>query len=114
MLPISAFDTTAITAENDAVSRCHEFGSSVPFGFLQPENLAIPCSTGSQLGVDVADTVNAFDRCCANVEVAERELVQLRPRPDGLVFYAWAFFTARFPRCSVSGVYPGFALAFPT
>ena len=34
------------------------------------------------------DTVNAVDRCCANVERAERELLQPRPRPGGLVFLA--------------------------
>ena len=34
------------------------------------------------------DTVNAVDRCCANVERVERELLQLRPRPGGLVFLA--------------------------
>ena len=33
-------------------------------------------------------TVNAVDRCCANVERAERELLQPRPRPGGLVFLA--------------------------
>ena len=38
--------------------------------------------------VDVADTVDAVDRCCANVEHAERELLQPRPRPDGLVVLA--------------------------
>ena len=48
MLPFSSFDAAAITAKNDAVSRCHEFGSSVPFGLLQSNNFTILCSTGSQ------------------------------------------------------------------
>ena len=39
----------------------------------------------TQRGVDVADTVSAFYSCCANVERAERELIQPRPRPGGLV-----------------------------
>ena len=41
-----------------------------------------------QQDVDVVDTVDAVDRCCANVERAERELLQPRPRPGGLVFLA--------------------------
>ena len=32
------------------------------------------------------DTVNAVDHNCANVERAEREVLQTRPRPGGLVF----------------------------
>ena len=71
MLPFPAFDPTGI----DAVSRCHDFGNSVPFGLLQPNNVTTPCSTGSHQGVDVAFTVNAVDYCCAKVEPAERELV---------------------------------------
>ena len=31
---------------------------------------------------------DAVDRCCANVERTERELLQPRPRPGGLVFLA--------------------------
>ena len=34
------------------------------------------------------DTVNDVDRCYANVERAERELLQPRPRPGGFVFLA--------------------------
>ena len=55
----------------------------------------------------MADTVNVVDRCCANVERAERELVQPRPRPGGLVIYAGAFFTACFSRRSVPCFSPG-------
>ena len=36
----------------------------------------------------MADTVNAVNRCCANVKRAESELVQPRPPPDGLVLRA--------------------------
>ena len=36
----------------------------------------------------MADTIDAVDRCCANVERTERELLQPRPRPGGLVFLA--------------------------
>ena len=88
MLPFPAFDSAAITAEKGAVSRCHNFGSSVPFSLLQSINVTTLCSTGSQQGVDVADTVNAVDRCCVNVERAKRELLQPRPRPGGLVLLA--------------------------
>ena len=82
------FLPAAIAAEINALSRCDDFGSSVPFGLLQFDNVTTLCITGSQQGVDVADTVDAVDRCCANVERAERELVQPRPRPGGLVFHA--------------------------
>ena len=53
------------------------------FFCLRPFNNA-DC-TGFQQGVDVADTVNAIDRCCANVKRAEGEVVQPRPRPGGVV-----------------------------
>ena len=33
-----AFDPAAITGEIDALSRCHDFGSSLPFGLLQSNN----------------------------------------------------------------------------
>ena len=75
----------AITTKTNAVSRCRNFGSSVPFGLLQSDDVTTLCSTGSQQGVDVPDAV---DRCCANVERAERKLLQPRPRPGGLVFLA--------------------------
>ena len=86
MLPFPAFDSAAITAEKDTVSRCHDFENSVPFGLLQSNNVTTLCSTGSQQGVDVENIVSAVDRCCVNVERAERDLVQPRPRPGGLVF----------------------------
>ena len=88
MLPFPALNTAAITTKTNALSRCRNFGSSVPFGLLQSDNVTTLCSTGSQQGVDVPDTVDAVDRCCANVERAERELLQPRPRPGGLVFLA--------------------------
>ena len=59
---------------------------SLPFGLLQSNDVTILCSTGSQQGVGVPNTVNAVDRCCANVERAERELLQPRPCPGGLLF----------------------------
>ena len=39
MLRFSAFDPASITAEIDALSRCHDFGRSVPFGLLQSNNV---------------------------------------------------------------------------
>ena len=45
------------------------------------------------------DTVDAVDRCCTNFERAERELLQPRPRPGGLVFLADGLPLRRFPRC---------------
>ena len=86
-MPVPALDPAAITAEKDTVPRCHNFGSSVPFGLLQSDNFTALCSSGSQQGVDVADIVNAVDRCCANLERAKRELLQPRSRPGGLVYY---------------------------
>ena len=65
--PHAALNHATITAEKDAVSRCRNFGSSVSFGLLQSDDVTTLCSTGSQQGVDVPDTVNAVDRCCANV-----------------------------------------------
>ena len=89
MLPFPPFNPATITAEIDAVSKCNDFGSSVPFDLLRLlENVTTSCSTGSQQGVKVADAVNAVDRYCANVERAERKLVQSRPRPGGLLFHA--------------------------
>ena len=76
MLPFPAFDL----AEIGAVSICDGFGSSVPFGLLQSDSFTTIFSTGSQKVHDVADTVNAIDRCCVNIERAERELVQPRSR----------------------------------
>ena len=86
MLPFPALNPAAITTEKDAVSRCHNFGSSVSFCLLQSNDVTILCSTGPQQVVDVPDTVNPVGRCCANVERAERQLLQPRPRPGGLVF----------------------------
>ena len=88
MLTFSAFDSAPTIAEKDAVSRCHNFGSPAPYGLLQSNNVTTLCSTGSQRGVDVADIVSAVDRCCRNVERAERELLQPRPRLGGFVFHA--------------------------
>ena len=92
------FDPAAITAEKDAVSRCHNFGSSVCFRLLQTNNVTTLCSIGSEQDVDVADIINAVDHCCANVERAERELLQPRPRLTALCFMRAAFFSACFPR----------------
>ena len=56
MLSLSAFDPAAITAEVDAMSICHDFGSSIPFCFLQSSNVTTLRSTGSQQVVDDADS----------------------------------------------------------
>ena len=75
------------------------FGRSFPFSLLQSNNATTLCSTGSQQGLDVADTVNnAVDCCCANVERAERELFQPVPRPGALNFVRAAFLSVRVPR----------------
>ena len=68
--------------------QCRNFGSSVPFDLLQFNDATTLCSTGSQQSVDVPDTVDAVDSCCANVQRAKRELFQRRRRPGGLVFLA--------------------------
>ena len=86
MLPFPALNHATITAGKYAVSRCRDFGSSVPFGLLQSIDATTLCSTGSQQSVDVPDTVNTVDSCYANVERAKRELFQWRRRPGGLVF----------------------------
>ena len=93
MLFFSTFGPAAITAEIDAVSRCHEFRRSVPFYLLQPNNITTLCSTGSHQGVDVVDTVRATDRCRANIEQAVREIDLA-----ALCFMRAAFLTACFPR----------------
>ena len=88
MLPFFGFDPAASTAEINVEPRSHDFESSVPFGLLKFNNVTTLCRSGSQLGVDVADIVSAVDRCCANGERVERDLVQPRSRPGGLVFCA--------------------------
>ena len=70
----------------------------------------------------MADTVDAVDRCCANVERTERELLQPRPRPGGLVFLADglplrplppSLFTSKYPpRFTQFRVLPTQVLAF--
>ena len=71
MLPFSAFDPAAITVEVNTLPRCHDFGSSISFSLLQSKNnVTTLCSTGSQQGIDVADTVNVDDRRYANIERA--------------------------------------------
>ena len=74
--------------KQNAASRCRNFGSSVPFGFLQYDDATNLCSTSSQLGVDVPVTVDAVARSCVNTERTERGLLQPRPRPGDLVFFA--------------------------
>ena len=69
----------------------------------------------------MTDTINAVRSCCAHVERAEREVVQTRLRPDGLVFDAGSLshsprsvvaFSERTPSGfrSVPGVYRGCCL----
>ena len=98
MLPFPAFDPAAITAEKDAVSRYHSFGSSVPFGLLQSNNVTTLCNTGSQQGVDVADTVTPLTAAVRtlnvpNVSSSSRDLALA-----ALCFMRAAFLSARFPR----------------
>ena len=88
MPPFPSLSPAAITTKTNAVCRCRNFGSSAPFGLLQSDDVTTLCSTGSEQGVDIPDTVDAVNRFCANVERAERELLQPRPRPGGLVFLA--------------------------
>ena len=64
------------------------------------------CSTGSQQGVDVVDAVDAVDHCCANVERTEREILQPRPRPGGLVFLAGGLSLRPLPRSLFPSKYP--------
>ena len=75
MLPFPALNHVAIAAKTNALSRCRNCKFRARFGLLHSDDVTILCSTGSQQGVDVADTVDAIDRCCANVERAERELL---------------------------------------
>ena len=88
MLPFPSFYLAAITAEEDALSRCDDFGCSVLFGLLQFDNVSTTRSTRPKKGIDLTDTVNAVDPCWAGVEGVQRELVQPRPRPGGLMFDA--------------------------
>ena len=67
-------------------------------GLRQSDDVTPLCSTGSQQGVYVADTVDAVDRCCANVERTERNLLQPRPALAALCFLRIDFLSARFPR----------------
>ena len=64
------------------------------------------------------DTVDAVDRCCANVECAERELLQPRPRPGGLVFLADGLPLRPLPPSLFSSKcpspFPQFLQVFPT
>ena len=88
VLPFPPFDPAAVAAEVDAVSGCDNFGSSVPFGLVQSEDITAFCGTGSQEGVDVADAVDTFDSCCANIKRAKREFFQPRSCLGGLVLHA--------------------------
>ena len=99
ILPFPALDHDAtITTKKDAASKCRDFGSSVSFGLLQSDDVTTLCSTGSQQGVDVADTVNAADRCCVNVERAERELSSRDLALAALCLLRVDFLSARCPR----------------
>ena len=54
----------------------------------------------------MVDTVNAVDRFCAKAERAEREFLQPRPRPGGLVFLAGGFSLRPLPPSFFPGKYP--------
>ena len=98
--------------------------SLLVLGLLQSDDVTTLCITGSQQGVDVADTIDAVDRCCAIVKRAECKLLQPRPRPGGLVFLAGglplrplppSLFLSKCPSpfYSIPGVsYPGSCLRF--
>ena len=72
--PFFPLTPAKVIVQIDAVSRCDDFGSYVPFGLLQSDNVTTLCSTESQQGLNVVNTVNAVDRYCTNVERAERKL----------------------------------------
>ena len=112
MLPFPALNHGTIPTKEYAASRCRNFGSSVPFRLLQSDDVTTLCSTGSQQGVDVADTVDAIDRCCANVERAERKLLQSRPRPGGLVFLADGLPLRPLPSSPFPSKYPPLFIQF--
>ena len=68
MLPFPSSDPSSIATEVDAVSGCDNFICSVPLGLLQSDDVTALCGTGPQEGVDVADAVDAFDSCCADIK----------------------------------------------
>ena len=68
-----------------------------PFWSPASDDVTTLCSTDFQQGVDVPNTIDAVDRCCANVERTERKLLQPRPRPDGLVYLVDGLPLRRFP-----------------
>ena len=86
MLPFSAFDPAAITAEVNAVSICHDFGSFVPFSLLQ-SNSAFAEKGLSRVSMSPIP-LTPLTATVRTLNVPERELVQPRPRPGGLVFRA--------------------------
>ena len=65
-----------------------------------------PFAAQSLSRVSMSHTVNAVDRCCANVEYAERELLQPRPRPGGLVFLASGLLLRPLPPSLLPSKYP--------
>ena len=101
MLPFPPFDSSAIATEVDAVSGWDKLRHSVQLGLLQSDDVTALCGSGSQEGVDVADAVDAFDSCCANIKSAERELFQPRP-----ALATWCFMWAAFLIASSSIAFP--------
>ena len=84
--------------KQNAISRCRNFVSSVPFGLLQSDDVTTLCSTGSQQGVDVADTVDALTAAVRrlnlpNVSSSSRDLALV-----ALCFLRTDFLSARFSR----------------
>ena len=61
----------------------------------------------------MADTVHAVDRCCTNVERTERELLQPRPRPGGLVFLAAGLLLRPLPPSLFPCKYPSLFYSVP-
>ena len=75
-------------------SACFEFADED----MQSNDVTTLCSTGSQQGVDVPDTVNTVDHCCANVERADVSSSSRDLALANLCFLRMGFLSARFPR----------------
>ena len=94
MLPFPALDPAAIPAEKDAVSRCYNFGSSVPFGLLQ-SNFAAQGLSRVSIWSTLLTSFTAAVRMLnvPNASSSSRDLVLA-----ALCFMRAAFLSARFPR----------------
>ena len=82
MLPFPSLNPTAITAEKDAVSRCDDFGISVPFPMTSQPFAAQSLSRVPMCSIPLTPSTAAVRTL--NVP----NVSSSRPRPDGLVFLA--------------------------